>query len=1059
MRRRFLFCVVLLLLATICSSQDNGMYYVHFNDGRVWGYPKNFVKEVASNKEQYSFVLKNDSIVSWSTEYVLAVDEIAPIYPQFTSFKLDDKLNDQLYRDVEAAVTSDAVWASVDGIGKYLTPTFSMDTPSAIAYVDGKEQVSGLSRLRFAGDVVYTLGNPNYKRLSVEKVSEEVWSRPEIGVEEIPLEENMFSTNAPTSRTNEGLAMMIDGKPNTFFHSTWSQDPIYSVDLSKQVYVSVELPRSLTEFQFYYQGRTDATKYNIYEWKIEASNDGEHWVHILSIDEEDGLPTYGSGVDYMSPTIDLGGSYRHLRFTAVEVGYKNYLCLSEFRLYEVYYEGEAELVQPAIYTYSMVPMGREVPVHIDWMTDYASAVPRIDINVEGGQIVSSKDYYLNAEITFRGNGVWDDFDFESPVKIKGRGNSSWSTPSSNSNPKNPYRLKFDESVKPFGMKKGKNWNLIAQRQTGSLLSNPVAHKIARMVGLQTANDVIPVDLYMNGEYRGSYIFTQKVGLANNNVDYDDESQSALFELDSYYESGQFTSYAYALPVNIKSPEFGEDETFLDYNGVCDEFNRFETAVYLKNNYERLVDIDMLVRYMLVNDLVLNSELGHPKSSFLSRENMNHMKSRYIFGPAWDFDWAYGYEGTSRYCTSGADRDLFSYLSGKPGNRFYSDILRSSEWIKYRYYRLWEEFFDRHLTELVDYVDDYYAYARSSFENNSYVWGDGYNYDTNVATMKAWLMQRAQYIKGRLTPYAIDAPEPFAYGNLNGDAAVDELDVDYMLLLLCGVFPNDLSLEQADADGNGEISLSDLTWVSLLTEDMHASQVRSRRKVVCVDDDAETDDANDVPDYDIDDYHTLLPPSNKYGSGTPLHTRSTLDEVALGVSVTADGWDVEVSLVNPTPYIAFAMDFIIPTSFVLRDGDTALTLSYRTENTFAISGHWVSDGVYRVIGYSKDISAMTDAEGPIFTLSLDGSTSLFAGTHVLSAENIRFVTENAFDKSAPDVATKFEVTEEQATSLLSPQRYAPIDVYDIHGRVVRKGTASLEDLQKGVYIVNKQKMIR
>jgi hypothetical protein len=103
--------------------------------------------------------------------------------------------------------------------------------------------------------------------------------------------------------------------------------------------------------------------------------------------------------------------------------------------------------------------------------------------------------------------------------------------------------------------------------------------------------------------------------------------------------------------------------------------------------------------------------------------------------------------------------------------------------------------------------------------------------------------------------------------------------------------------------------------------------------------------------------------------------------------------------------------------------------------------------------------MTDAEGPIFTLSLDGSASLFAGTHVLSAENIRFVTENAFDKSAPDVVTKFEVTEEQATSLLSPQRYAPTDVYDIHGRVVRKGTASLEDLQKGVYIVNKQKMIR
>lgn len=1061
MRRRFIFCVVLFLLAFVGRARDKGMYYVHFIDGRVWGYPKDFVKAFEEHADgRYSLVLKNDSVVSWPVGQVAVVDETAPVYPQFTSFKLDDKLNDQLFRDVEAAVTPDEVWASVDGIGKYLTPSFTMDIPSAVAYVDGKEQVSGLSRLRFAEEVVYTLGYPNYKRLSVEKVSEEIWSRPEGGIEEIPLTADMLSTNAPTSRTNEELAMMIDGKPSTIFHSTWSQDPIYSVDLSKQVYVSVELPKSLTEFQFYYQGRTDATKYNIYEWKIEASNDGEQWTHIVSIDEEDGLPTSGSGVSYMSPAIALGGSYRYLRFTAVRVGYKNYLCLSEFKLYEVYYEGEAEQAQPATYTYRMVPMGREVPVRIDWMTDYATSVPRIDIDVAGGKMVTSKESYLDAQITFQGNGVWDDYDFQSAVQIKGRGNSSWSTPTNNSDPKNPYRLKFAESVKPFGMKKGKNWNLIAQRQTGSLMTNPVAHKIARMVGMQTANDVIPVELYMNGEYRGSYYFTQKVGMANNSVDFDDESMAVLLELDSYYESGQFYSYSYGLPVNIKDPEFGEDETNLDYYGVQDDFNRFETAVYNNSNYERFVDMDMLVRYMLVNDLALNSELGHPKSTFLSRENLGHMTSRYTFGPAWDFDWAYGYEGTSSYCTSGATRDLFSYHLGKSGNSFYSDVLRSSDWVQYRYYRLWEEFIDKHLDELIDFVDDYYAYANSSFVNNSYRWGDGYNYDTNVANMKSWLMQRAHYIKDNLTPYAADEQEPFSYGDLNGDGAVNGVDMEYMLSCLFETPHGDLLSSQADADGNKNISLSDLTWISLLIEDERAYQVRSRRGAMLWDDEDES--LIERYDFDIDDASTLLPPQAARGNKVSTREVSMSDGLKLAVRDSSGEWNVEVSLTNMTPYIAFLMDFTIPESFTLPEGAAAITLSYRTEGAFVATGSWVSDDVYRVIGYSLDNTAMTDAEGPFFTLSLEGTSLLAADTYVLNVQRACFVTENAFEEEIPGVSVGFEVTEEQASGVVASLQESlcwPADIYDAHGRLVRKGASSFEGLGKGVYIVNRWKYVR
>lgn len=1055
MRKFFLLLGILFSLCSIVSkAQENSMYYVHFVDGRVWGYPKEIVKDFSNAGEAYVFTLISDSVISWPVDEVLSVDDKTPIYPQFTSFKLDDKLNDQLFRDVEAVVTKDEVWTSVSGIGKYLTPLFTMDMPNAVAYVKGKEQLSGESRLRFAEEVVYTLGFLGHERLSIEKVSDEIWYYPETRVEEILLTENMLSTNAPSGR-NEGLDKMIDKDLNTFFHSTWSNDPIYEkLPVGVCPYVDVQLPYSIKSLSFYYRSRPDASGRNPLGIKVYASNDGELWNEATYLNV---LPS-GVAAEYESPVISVETECKYWRFEQVECEYhNNYLALSEFCVFEVFGGGEPELIQPAQYAYQMVPMGREVPVHIDWLTDYASSVPRIDINIDGGEMVSSKDYYLEADISFQGNGVWEDYDFDDRVKIKGRGNTSWS---SYAYAKNPYRLKFDESVKPFGMKKGKNWNLIAQKQSGSLMTNPVAHKIARMIGMKTANDAIPVELYINGGYRGSYYFTQKVGMANNNVDYDDESQAALFELDSYTEDGQFKSYTYGLPVNIKAPEFDEDETLLNYYDTRDEFNRFETAVFYGSNFERFVDIDMFVRYMLINDLVLNTELGHPKSSFLSRENMNHMASRYVFGPAWDFDWAYGYEGSSSYCTGGATKDIFEdYHSGKAGNRFYKKLLRSSEWIKFHYYKLWEEFIDKHLDELIDFVDDYYAYAQSSFMNNYYKWGDGYNYDTNVANMKSWLVERALYIKNKLTPYPADAQEPFAYGDLNNNGVVDEEDMEYMLAFLFEEVIEDLEEPQTDADGDGKVSLSDLTWINLLVEDERDAHTRSSfRSAVLLSDDEES---ADMWDFDIEDMQTLTLAQGDEANSAPMRTTSTVGELGLVVSEASGTWNVEVSLVNSTPYIAYAMDFVIPEAFTLPDGFLNITLSYRTESSFVMEGRWVADDVYRVIGYSLDNTAMTDAEGPLFTLTLDATPSLSVGDYTLSVENVCAVTENAKEESLDGTSVVFKVTEGQLSHLgaLEYHPCRPADVYDMHGRLVRKAATSLEGLSRGVYLVNNRKIVR
>ena len=80
------------------------------------------------------------------------------------------------------------------------------------------------------------------------------------------------------------------------------------------------------------------------------------------------------------------------------------------------------------------------------------------------------------------------------------------------------RIKFPTKQKPLGMKAGKNWNLIANAIRESMTTNVIGSRVAEMVGAAAANHFLPVELYINGNYRGSYTLTEKVGISNNSID-------------------------------------------------------------------------------------------------------------------------------------------------------------------------------------------------------------------------------------------------------------------------------------------------------------------------------------------------------------------------------------------------------------------------------------------------------------------------------------------------------------------------------------------------------------
>ncbi len=414
--------------------------------------------------------------------------------------------------------------------------------------------------------------------------------------------------------------------------------------------------------------------------------------------------------------------------------------------------------------YFMHPYGRGIRVHIDWLTDRAE-VPTVYINTSDGQPVTSKDYYKDATITIDGHGIFPSME-ETPVQIKGRGNSSWGWA------KKPYRLKFAESMKPLGMTKGKSWVLLANGIGGSMMTNAIGMKAANLMGASAANHIVPVDIYLNGEYRGSYNFTEKVGLSNNSVDLDDETGAALLELDSYYdepEGQKFRSTPYNLPINIKEPDFSEGTTTLTLGTIQTSFNRFMSTLYRGQDISRYVDIEQLCRFMMVNELTLNYEFYHPKSTFCYRESFVEDTCKYIFGPVWDLDWCFGYEKSKSYFRNESTSNYWIDMPAMEVVNFIQDLRFKYAPLSDVYRELWEEFMENDLQELLEYCQDYYDFAKNSFDLNRTKWGDNTNYAQQAVNAANWLQTRTQQIYDDIVSgRRPDIPDPIDYVEFDND---------------------------------------------------------------------------------------------------------------------------------------------------------------------------------------------------------------------------------------------------------------------------------------------------
>ena len=277
----------------------------------------------------------------------------------------------------------------------------------------------------------------------------------------------------------------------------------------------------------------------------------------------------------------------------------------------------------------------EVPVSAIDRWNVGNDVPKLIITTDPVvDDVTSKEEYLSAKVEIKGQGIIGDL-AATDVSIKGRGNSTWRP---DDGIKLPYRLKFGKKLSLAGMSKAKNYVLLANYFDHSLMRNAVAMEVARQLGIKYVNHMVPVDVEMNGKYKGSYQLTEKVGINSGSMSDIDEKNSILFELDNQYDEKYcYTSPVYQLPVMVKDPDITDGQ----WEEWQDDFSAAEKLVS-EGRAAEAFDAKDCARYMLMFSICANRELRFPKSCYIYKTKpADGSPTLYHFGPVWDFDMGFG----------------------------------------------------------------------------------------------------------------------------------------------------------------------------------------------------------------------------------------------------------------------------------------------------------------------------------------------------------------------------------------------------------------------------------
>jgi spore coat protein CotH len=373
-----------------------------------------------------------------------------------------------------------------------------------------------------------------------------------------------------------------------------------------------------------------------------------------------------------------------------------------------------------------------------------TGLPIVYLATNNNVPIDSKEDYVEGSVSLDGARYIDDLQ-QTPMKIRGRGNSTWFT-----HPKKPFQMKFDDKTEFLGMPADKKWLFLAEYSDKTMLRNKIAFEMGYISQLDWTPQSTFAEVYISGEYNGTYNITQKVEESGNRANLGDtgylleiDQLERLDDDDVYFHTDNFL-------INIKEPSIDLGTT--EYLYIEELINEFETVLLSDefkdpiSGYAKFIDIDSFIDWYLISEITKNVD-----SQFFSSIYLNVMPGEKIkMGPLWDFDLSFGNVdyADSQFAAG------FWILYHPWFTRLFQDpefVVKVNE--RFKYFKTNEQY-------ILDKIDQQgYALKWAQQENDEkwgtigiYVWPNSIvlaSYDEEVIHLKSWYTRRMNWLETAL----------------------------------------------------------------------------------------------------------------------------------------------------------------------------------------------------------------------------------------------------------------------------------------------------------------------
>jgi len=353
------------------------------------------------------------------------------------------------------------------------------------------------------------------------------------------------------------------------------------------------------------------------------------------------------------------------------------------------------------------------------------------------------------------------------IGIELRGSSSQSLP------KKPYgltTLKADNisnnNVSILGMPKQNDWILNSLDFDASLVRDFLSYELARNLGDYAAREMY-CEVIVNGDYKGLYIFMEKLKVDDNriNIVKMTASDNTLPNLSGgYITKCDKTTGGDPVAWTFNNSNWGTVDFIHDYPKPVDITTQQSTYIYnqfvnlkttaaaqnssIISGFPSIIDIPSFIDFMIVNEYASNSD-AYQLSTFFHKDRNGKLRA----GPVWDFNLTFGNDlfiwGLDRSHT-----DVWQFDNGdNTGAAFWKDLFNNPTFNCYltkRWLELTASGKPLNNSVVTNRIDQLVSLVAEAKIREQARWGTLNNFNTEVSNLKTWIQYRINWINTKLT---------------------------------------------------------------------------------------------------------------------------------------------------------------------------------------------------------------------------------------------------------------------------------------------------------------------